>query len=683
MSGKVVVTGASGHIGYHVAKALLDKGYEAHLLLRSRNALIERLELQGAKSHLTDLSGNAGAWANVLQGAAGVFHLAASNTTSQADAGAVIDSTVGLTERLIQAAVNAGVPKIIYTSSVVVLGRSRDPQRLITEDDLTTSAESPYVRGKSSAEQFCRAKMTAGTDIRILYPSWVVGPDDPKCTPPHKLILDYVTKGQAFAFPGGISIANVADVAAAHVAAFEKGQPQSRYILGGVNVTFREFYGRLARLARKRPPAFMLPKPVMMALARGAKAVFGLLGKEAPVDPSYVDAIVGNYSWYDSGKAARDLDYRITSIDESLSEAVLDARKRMLGVYPLNLKFAGRPTPTLADPSEDVLLITGAPGWLSNRLIDILIAGDRFGNIYPQRQVRLLLHPSSKGLLELPANFEIFYADLNDKAALKPCLAGVRSVFHLAGAIYPPRIEILYKVNAEGTRNLVDACIEAGVRRMIYMSTDSVCGHGTPEKRVFDENTPPTPYKNYGKSKWMGEDYLLKKTREGLMDGTSLRGFWFFGPYAPARQMGFAKMFSSWPRQLVFGDGKNLRSISHVDNIVQAFFAAENNPATFGKWYWIGDADSGYRVDEIYQNIADAFGRPYKPVYVPKFMCRMLGLADDFIAQFGRLQPTIHAAGKFDFDIAGSSAAATRDFDYAPRVTLRDAAEEMKTTLSS
>jgi dihydroflavonol-4-reductase len=679
MSERVVVTGASGHIGYHVAAALLDQGYDCHLLLRRRNALTDRLELRGANVHLADFSGP-GSWP-VLSGASGLFHLAASNTLSQSAGGEVLESTLGLTERLIQAALDAGVPRIVYTSSAVVLGRSRDPARLINEDDLTTSAESPYVRGKSGAEQFCRARMAAGADIRILYPSWVVGPDDPKCTPPHRLILNYLTKGQAFAFGGGISIAHVCEVAAAHVAAFTKGQPQGRYVLGGENVTFRDFYGLLARLTGRRPPVLMLSKAVMMALATGARAIFGLLGKEPPVSPSYVDAVVDRFSWYDSGKAIRDLGYRIRPIEESLAEAVLNARRRLAGVYPLNLKVAGKAPPALADPAKDVLLITGAPGWLSNRMIDTLINGDRFGQTYPPRTVRLLVHPSSRGLLELPANFEIHSADINDKEAVKKSLAGVRSVFHLAGAIYTPRIATLYQVNAEGTKNLVDACIESGVRRIIYMSTDSVCGHGTPGKRIFDENTPPSPYKNYGRSKWLGEDYLLRKTREGLIDGTSLRGFWFFGPYAPARQLDFARMFF-WPRQIVFGNGRNLRSISHVDNIIQAFFRAEKNPVTHGKWYWIGDPDEGYLVDAIYQHIAEAMGRPYKPFHIPPLLCRCFGLADDFLGLFGRLHPTIHAAGKFYFDIAGSSAAAMRDFGYEPRVGLDDAAQEMKSALA-
>ena len=328
-------------------------------------------------------------------------------------------------------------------------------------------------------------------------------------------------------------------------------------MLGGVNVDFPGFYRLLARFAKRKPPAVLLPKPAMMTAAQGAKGVFGALGKEAPVDPAYVEAVVGNYSWYDSGKAVRELGYHITPIETSLAEAVRLARQRLAGTYALNQRIAGKTADGPPPGDDDRLLITGSPGWMGNRLIDILINGDRFGEKYPRRKVRLLQHPSAQGLMDAPPDFEIVYADINDKPAVKKALAGVRAVYHLAGLIYPPKIDLLYTVNTEGTKTLVDACIETGVRRLIYMGTDSICGHGTAEQRRFDENTPATPYKHYGESKYLGEQYVLDKTREGKIDGTSLRGFWFFGPYAPARNMGFVKMFF-WPRQIVFGDGQNL-----------------------------------------------------------------------------------------------------------------------------
>ena len=674
---QIALTGASGHIGYHVARLLLQRGHDVRLLLRGPNVLTRRLERAGARTFVVDLFAPETCRA-ALAGTEALFHLAATNTTSQADVTEVERSTVALTQAVLDAAAAARVSTVVYTSSVVVLGRSPTQDQPLNEEDATASAESPYVRGKVAAERLAREAQATGRDVRIVYPSWVVGPDDPKLTPPHRLILRAVQKGQRFSFDGGISIAHVAEVAAGHVSALEKGQPGGRYVLGGQNVTFRQFYDLLARFAGRPVPFLHLPKAAMLAAATALKAGSGLLGREASIDPEYVEAIVGNYSWYDSGRAAAALGYQVRPIEETLREAVRLARQRLVGSYPLNLATQGTaPPPASSGEVFGRLLITGVPGWLGNRLVDVLTNGDRTGHRYPVRPVRLFVHPSARGMLDLPEHLEVVYGDINDPVACGAALKDVGTVIHLAGAIYPPRVETLYRVNTEGTRTLVDACITHGVRRFLFMSTDSVCGHGTPEKRVFDEHTTATPYRNYGRSKWMAEEYVLAKTRAGLIDGTSLRGFWFFGPYAPARQLTFANMFSSWPRQLVFGDGKNLRSISHVDNIVQALLAAENVPVTVGKWYWIGDADGGYPVDAIYGTIAAAFGRPYRPAYVPKPLCRLLGVVDRLIGCLGRIQPTIHAAAKFDFDIAGVSTAAQRDFGYQPLTSLQDAAAEL------
>ena len=674
----LAITGASGHIGYHVARLLLERGQQVRLLLRAPNVLSRRLERLGAQVHVVDLFAPQSCLP-ALSGAAALFHLAATNTTSQAGADLVARSTVTLTESLLAAAQTAVISTVVYTSSVVVLGRSTHRARLLNETDTTSTAESPYVRGKVAAERVAREAQAAGRDVRIVYPAWVVGPDDPKLTPPHRLILQAVKKGQRFSFDGGVSVAHVEEVAAAHVAAWEKGKPGGRYVLGGQNVTFKQFYDLLARLSDRSAPVLHLPKGVLLAGATILKSLFGVAGVEAPVDPEYVRAVIGNFSWYDSSLATAELGYTIRPIEETLREAVQLARQRLIGSYALNLttRGVGDPPSTSETPPPGRLLITGAPGWLGNRFVDVLANGSRDGHRYPARPVRLLVQPSARGMLDLPGRFEIVYGDINDPAALRAALEGVATVIHLAGAVYPPKVETLYRVNWQGTRALVDACIERGVRRFLFMSTDSVCGHGNPARRVFDERTPPSPYGNYGRSKWMAEKYVLEKTAAGQLDGTSLRGFWFFGPYAPARQKTFVGTLASWPRQPVFGDGKNLRSISHVDNIVQAFLAAENAPATFGKWYWIGDAAGGYTVDAICETIAAAFGNRYRPLYVPKPLCRLVGVLDRLLGCFGRLHPTVHAAAKFGFDIAGVSSAAQRDFGYTPSVGLDEAAAEL------
>lgn len=246
----------------------------------------------------------------------------------------------------------------------------------------------------------------------------------------------------------------------------------------------------------------------------------------------------------------------------------------------------------------------------------MFIHGDRNGALVPRRKVRLLVEPRFEREMSLPSNFEVQPGDLYDPESVSKALARIGAVYHLAGAIYPRKIKTLYRVNAEGTCNLVDQCIEKGVRRILYMETDSICGHGTRRQRLFSEGQPPDPYRDHGQSKWRGECYLLEKSRAGLVDGTSLRGFWFFGSFHPPRQQNFLQMIR-WKRQIVFGNGRNFRSISRVDNIVAAFVAAEPSPATYGNWYWIGDPKPDHTVDEIYRRLCNAVATEYRPLYIP------------------------------------------------------------------
>lgn len=657
-----VVTGASGHIGYHVARVLLDRGISTKLVIRRANENVADLASRGASVQIVDFR-NQASLISAFQGCDVLFHLAAENTTETGNSESVLDSTIRLVRDVCAAAIDAKIPTIVYTSSVVVLGRSPDPTRLITENDRARSAESPYVEGKIEAEQFCDELVERDVDIRRAYPSWVLGPGDLRGTPPQHLVNRILRKGQAFWFRGGISIASVEEVAKAHVAIWQKGERKSRYVLGGANITFREFFALIAMSAHTRAPKLFAAKPALVLGASVVKVMASTLGKVPPLDPAYIKNVVGKYSWYDSSRAERDLGYKIPDPRALLAQAVRQERMRFAQTLRLGL---GAPVAHLRE-DKPALLVTGTPGWLGNRLIEALVHG--IGGFAPaDRRVHLLVQPHLAGLFDLPDHFRIFPGDLADREAIKRSLRGVGTVFHLAGAIYPPKIATLYEVNVQGTRNLVDASIASGARRFLFMSTDSVCGHGTPSHRVFDDRTPPNPYRHYGNSKWLAEQYILEKTKAGLLDGTILRGFWFFGPYAPQRQKNFLDMMS-WRRQIVFGNGKNFRSVSHVDNLVTAMLQAENAPESNGKCYWINDGVM-YTVDQIYQAMCRERGNTYNPFYVSSAACALARMLDAALGKVGRLHPTVHAIGKFDFDIAGSIDAAVRDFGYKPLTIL-------------
>lgn len=673
---KIAISGAGGHIGFNVAKKLLEKKYAVLVLYRTINTNIVELKNWGATLHYCNLL-NEETYTENIKDTDVFFHLAAENTTSMQHEDRTIENTNGITKAVLNACLKAGIKKIIYTSSVVVLGRSHNKNSLIDENNVVAQPESPYVKGKLLAEQYVKDFAAQHQlDIRHIYPSWVVGTGDCKLTPPHKVIKDFIEKGQPFYFEGGISIVDVEALADAEIAAMEIGSTNEKYIVAGENITFKEFYTILSEFTQKPKPKIKLPKWFIYLGAKILDSILSILGKSSPVSPQYVQSVVGNYSWYNSQKAQQCLGYKIVPVREILRKAIQEGYKRTTNTINLGKKTNFLPDIT-EENNEGTLLVTGVPGWLGNRMIDILINGDRFGNFRTNRKIKILVEPRFKGLLHLPSNYEMVYADITNKNQLHDAVKNVETVFHLAGAIYPKNVEVLYKVNEQGTKNLVDVCIEKNVKRFIYMSTDSTCGHSSKKQPIFDENTIAKPYKHYGKSKLLAETYLLQKSKEGKINATSLRGFWFFGPFMPERNLAFANMFF-WPRQIVFGNGKNVRSISHIDNIITAFLMAENNPNTFHNWYWIGNDAPHPTVDEIYQTIAKALGVPYKPLYIPKILCRCFELADTILNQFNYIHATLQSAGKFDYNIAGNIDKAKKDFGYQPRITLEDTAKELQ-----
>ncbi len=668
---KAVVTGAGGHIGFNVALKLLHRGYEVVLLVRKENDNLLKLKNQGAYIVYADLF-TPESYADAMNNADVLFHLAAENTTAIHNRSSVLRNTFELTRTVVDTALLSGVKTIVYTSSVVVLGRSKSRAVLFDENNLSTVAESPYVEGKILAETYCRKLCTeTGADIRIVYPSWVVGDGDMKGTPPHRLIIKFLEAGEKFTFNGGISVAHVSDVAEGHVNTWLHGRKQDRFVLAGQNITFRQFYEFLAIASNKKKPILNIPKPFIVAGAHILKLV---KGKNNPIDPEYAKSVVNRYSWYNSEKAVREIGYQVRSVQNIIESGIRQASAIRLQVNKIYDKKTIATVSRYSD--DDILLITGFPGWLSCRMVDIMINGDYFGKNKIKRKVRLLVQQGISFNHDLPSDFEIFYGNLNDKTSLLKALTGVKCVYHLAGLIYPRHIADLYKVNTEGTIRLVDACIASGVNRFIFVSTDSVCGYSRSNKNFSDDESP-RPYKNYGRSKYLAEKYLFEKTVAGEISGTVLRGFWFFGPFAPPRNKNFYIVMKR-KLQPVFGNGKNKRSITHIDNLVQSFIRSEKANNTSGKWYWIGDGSGTLTVNEICSNITNYLGVKYNPLHIPGWCCDLFGMLDSFLGWFGYLNPTIHAAGKFHKTISARSDHAVQDFGYEPNAGFEQIKIELK-----
>ncbi|HEU0081171.1 MAG TPA: NAD-dependent epimerase/dehydratase family protein [Candidatus Paceibacterota bacterium] len=319
-------------------------------------------------------------------------------------------------------------------------------------------------------------------------------------------------------------------------------------------------------------------------------------------------------------------------------------------------------------------LITGVPGWLGNRFLAILTdpnepLNKRY-NASPDRQIVCLVLPGLAATMPKLRNVTYVEGDITKPESLAGKLAGVDLVYHLAGIIHPKKIQELYDINAAGTKNLLDEAIRAKVRRFVYVSSNSVAGMNPSRDALFTEESPLNPYLNYGKSKALAEKAVIEASHAGAIETVVFRPCWFYGPNQPARQTRFFRMIAAG-NPIVFGDGRNLRSMSYVDNTIQAFLLSEKSAQAANQTYWIADARP-YETLEVYGTVARLLGVELKPRFVPGLASEVCALVDKALQALGFYIQEFHVAGEMNKHIACSTDKAARELGYKPEVSLEE-----------
>jgi len=325
--------------------------------------------------------------------------------------------------------------------------------------------------------------------------------------------------------------------------------------------------------------------------------------------------------------------------------------------------------------------ITGATGWLGTRLVKALLEGlpDVPSLASPaSRKITCLLRESEgKRHDYLKENTEVVYGDLADADSLREFLKDSHGavLFHTAGVIHPRRRKEFYTVNDQGTRNLVAAAQKAGVKRMVHVSSNSPFGFSSPG-RPFDEESPYRPYQNYGRSKKLAEEHVLRAGDSGEMETVIVRPPWFYGPDQPERQSRFISMIRHGKAPVV-GSGENRRSMAYVDNICQALLLCESSEAAAGEAFWIADKRP-YTMNEIIDTVKavleEDFGLPVpeKRPWLPGIASGTARVVDTLVQSAGLYQQEFHVLSEMNKNIACSIAKAERVLGYAPAIELRE-----------
>jgi dihydroflavonol-4-reductase len=304
-----LVTGASGFIGWHVAKVLLERGVPVRALVRPASE-INGLSVEKITGDLRD----ADSLARAVEGCRIVYHVAADYRLWAKDPDELYRSNVDGTRNLIAAAKQAGVEQFVYTSTVGCI-EPPDETRPVSLDQMRGA----YKRSKFLAE--VAALEERELPVVIVNPTAPIGDHDVKPTPTGRVILDFL-KGDMPAFiDTGLNLVDVRDVAEGHVQAGEFGKPGERYILGCENLTLEQILQRLAGLTGRKAPTIRLPYAVAYA-AGVVTTAWAQVSGQPPRAPLDAVKMAKKKMWVSHEKAAREIGYRPGNVEGAMRRAI-------------------------------------------------------------------------------------------------------------------------------------------------------------------------------------------------------------------------------------------------------------------------------------------------------------------------------------------------------------------------
>ena len=317
---RLFITGATGFVGSHVARLAAEQGAELRLLTR-RTSVTANLP-KGAELVQGDLREPA-KFSAALRGCDALIHVAADYRLWVPDPAEMYKANVDGTRELLRLAREAGVRRVVYTSSVATMGFRKDASAV---DEETPVSEADmighYKRSKWLAEQEAIAAARAGQDVVILNPTTPVGAMDVKPTPTGRIIVDFLNKKFPAYVDTGLNLVDVEEIGRMHLAAVECGRFGERYILGGENLTLKQILDKLAAMTGLPSPTMKVPHRVAMAFAFFDETVTGKLRGKEPRATVEAVRMGKKMMWASSAKAERELGWRELPVGGALRNAV-------------------------------------------------------------------------------------------------------------------------------------------------------------------------------------------------------------------------------------------------------------------------------------------------------------------------------------------------------------------------
>ena len=318
---KVFLTGATGFVGHHVARVLAAEGADLRLLVR-KSSNLENLEGIKGDTVVGDLLAPE-SLRTALAGCDAVMHVAADYRLWIRDPAAMYKANVDGTRELLRMAREAGVPRVVYTSSVATMHFRTDG--LVINEDTPVSLKDMvghYKRSKFLAELEAIKAAEGGQKVMILNPTTPIGPNDAKPTPTGRIFVDFLNGKFPAYMDTGLNLVDVAEVARTHVSALTVGTPGKRYILGGENLTLKQILDKMSAITGIPSPTVEIPFAVAATYAFFEEWITGRIrGKEPRA--TLEEVRMGRKKMFaSSAHAQQELGFRIAPVYPAMRAAI-------------------------------------------------------------------------------------------------------------------------------------------------------------------------------------------------------------------------------------------------------------------------------------------------------------------------------------------------------------------------
>lgn len=319
-----LVTGATGFLGEHLCRVLVEQGHTVRGLARSRSGVLAELGVEHVRGDVLD----GPELDRALEGVSGAFHLAGAVSRDPDDAQRMMRLHVDGTRRVLDRMAAAKVPRMVLASTSGTIGVSKDEEIL---DEHAPYAEQivagwPYYASKIYQERLAfEHGERLGIEVVAVNPSLLLGPGDRRLSSTGD-VRKFIRREVPVMPEGGINFVDARDAATATAAAMEHGRPGERYLLGGPNWTMKEFFGRLGRVANVAPPRLKLPAKLNRWGASLVEELYRHRGKEPPFDRISVE-MAEHFWWIDSSKAERELGFSARDPQLTLVDTVAYLRR--------------------------------------------------------------------------------------------------------------------------------------------------------------------------------------------------------------------------------------------------------------------------------------------------------------------------------------------------------------------